>query len=381
MTINKMTEITARAADNLDLKILVDERFAYLQEVLNRRDSARIVINEFKEKIQPEQVMEDTNEQKTWEAIGQFYRNGGRYFEAIEVHSSLYEYMLLGQRRTGKRAHKGMPLCWLYDCFNILNYYSISKRYLMLTLIEDAIETKNHVNADNTGSYFRLIWHRGLPEDDFNNYANLAYKIYQSDPDNGMFPEWILPQLDQGWMTEFPSLLEGNMYYASRNYLEYLITKLGDPNGIYLEKIAGYLLFCMPGARINQRQRTNSTELDIVCCIDGLQNDFRSELGHYFVCECKDYKNAKVGYPIVAKFIRVLDSTKSRFGIIVSTTGITGKGKRKDAELEIIKVFQDRGVVIIDINLDDIKLVANGFNFINMMRSKYENIRLDKIEK
>ena len=38
----------------------------------------------------------------------------------------------------------------------------------------------------------------------------------------------------------------------------------------------------MPGCRTKRRQRSRSTDYDIVCSMDGFDVDFRSELGRYF---------------------------------------------------------------------------------------------------
>jgi hypothetical protein len=79
----------------------------------------------------------------------------------------------------------------------------------------------------------------------------------------------------------------------------------------------------------------------------------------------------------MAKFCRVLDSVKSRFGILFSKQGISGEGKRKFAALEQLKVFQDRGSVIVVVDYEDLQRLAAGANFISMLRSKYETVRLN----
>jgi len=121
---------------------------------------------------------------------------------------------------------------------------------------------------------------------------------------------------------------------------------------------------------------SGSTDFDIVCSMEGFEVDFRSELGRYFVCECKDWKKP-ANFAAMAKFCRVLDSTKSRFGILFSKRGISGERRTKDAEREQLKVFQDRGMVIVVISEDDLTRVANGQNFITLLRNKYEKVRLD----
>jgi hypothetical protein len=110
--------------------------------------------------------------------------------------------------------------------------------------------------------------------------------------------------------------------------------------------------------------------------MEGFEIDFRSEFGRYFVCECKDWSSA-ADFTVMAKFCRVLDSIKSRFGILFSKSGITGAGISEYAEREQLKVFQDRGMVIVVIDKDDLEKIAAGVNFIGMLREKYELVRLD----
>ena len=122
-----------------------------------------------------------------------------------------------------------------------------------------------------------------------------------------------------------------------------------------------------------------STDYDIVCSMEGFDVDFRSELGRYFVCECKDW-NKPADFTAMAKFCRVLDSVKSKFGIVFSREGISGAGATRYAEREQLKVFQDRGTVIVVIDEEDLKRVADGANFINILRKKYERVRLDLMD-
>ena len=110
--------------------------------------------------------------------------------------------------------------------------------------------------------------------------------------------------------------------------------------------------------------------------MEGPELDFRSELGRYFVCECKDW-DRPADFTTMAKFCRVLDSTKSRFGILFSRSGISGQKQTLYAAREQLKVFQDRGMVIVVIDFKDIERISAGENFINLLRTKYESVRLD----
>jgi len=78
-----------------------------------------------------------------------------------------------------------------------------------------------------------------------------------------------------------------------------------------------------------------------------------------------------------AKFGSVLDSVKARFGVLFSKEGVSGKGKNRDAEREQLKLFQRDGRAIVVVSFEDLERVAAGENFIAILRSKYEAVRLD----
>ena len=132
----------------------------------------------------------------------------------------------------------------------------------------------------------------------------------------------------------------------------------------------------IPGCRAYRRKRSESTDYDLVGSFEGPSLDFRSELGRYFVCECKDWKKP-ADFTTVAKLARVLDSVKSRFGILMSKKGISGAGDLRFAEREQLKVYADRGVAIVVITECDLERIAKGESFLGMLRNRYETIRLD----
>ena len=79
--------------------------------------------------------------------------------------------------------------------------------------------------------------------------------------------------------------------FANPHYVQYLLKQLGAPDGKALERLAAYLMSCMPGCRTRMRAPTGSSDHDVVCSMEGFEVDFRSELGRYFVCECKDWES------------------------------------------------------------------------------------------
>jgi hypothetical protein len=280
------------------------------------------------------------------------------------------------QNQSNTQTHKGMPLIWMRDFHLSLGHLVIAKRLAMLTLCEDAIRDHGKVNVKESGTYFRLAYEHGMSDKEIEKYIQNAYEIYQKFPNDSRYPEWILQKLDKDWMIEIPTTSELFIYTPNIQYVEYLFNSIGDKTGKTLEILSEYVLSVIPGFRTYSRQRTPSTDYDIVCNIEGAPIDFRSELGRYIICECKDWTK-KVDFTTIAKFCRILDSTKCKTGILFSREGISGSEKNKDAARELLKVFHDRDLVILVINLTDLQSLIYGKNIISILRKKYENVRLD----
>ncbi|HKZ55817.1 MAG TPA: hypothetical protein VJ123_10075 [Anaerolineales bacterium] len=308
--------------------------------------------------------------------IGLFYRNQGLWYDALLIYETMYRHFIQNQDGTGVRIHKGMPLVWMSDCYESIANAPLAKRYRMLTLCEDAIQLSGNLDPVETGSYFRLAWRHGLSHSEVNRYSTEAYAIATAHPEDALYPEYVLQELDTHWLVEVPSANDAALYVANTLYVNHLLTRLGDPTGKTLERLADYALSCIPGCRTARRRRSSSTDYDIICSLQGPVVDFREEVGRYFVCECKDWASP-ADFSAFAKFCRVLDSVKARFGVIFSREGITGATGTTDAYLEQIKVFQDRGLVIAVVDKADLEALARGANFVSILREKYERVRLE----
>jgi len=354
---------------------------ADLFSAISKRDGAFVMAERLPQVFKPSEVIHETSPaQRGWELAGLYFHRLARHHEALSIFRSLYHQLLLGQQETSQWAYKAVPLLWTGECYKHLGFPVHSKRYLMLSLCEEAVRHKGAIPPAESGNYFRLVWGSGVSHIAFERYSKSAYERFEPSGDQSWFPEWILQTLDQDWMTEFSSPSEATNYVANPVYARYLLDGLGESTGKRLEQLVEYLLACMPGCRIYRRIRSRSTDYDLICSVDGVEIDFRSEFGRYFVCECKDW-NGPADFTTMAKFCRVLDSVKSRFGILFSRQGVSGAQKSTGAAREQLKVFQDRGIVIIVINRKELEKVVTGTNFISLLRRKYESVRLDVREK
>jgi hypothetical protein len=369
--------------NKITLEELKENLPGYLCELLDRRNSAALLLEALPRvwepaSVSPEVGARKTLEQRLWELIGLYILKKVGPYEALAIFMALYDHMLLAQEEMGYRVQKGMPLVWISDCFLQVGFPYHAKRYLMLTLCEDSITSGGEIDPEKTGIYFRLVWRHGLPDYELQRYAKEMYEVWEQNPCDAVYPEWVLQEVDQDWITEYPRLNEASKYFVTKRYVRYLLSRLGEPTGQALERLGAYVLSCVPGFRATTRRRSRSTEYDIVCSVEGSGLDFRSEMGRYFVCECKDLERP-ADFSILAKFCRVLDSTKCRFGVLFSTSGISGEGRGTYAEREQVKIYQDRGLVIVVVNKVDLRKVAEGGNFVGLLRDKYEKVRLDLV--
>lgn len=366
-------------ADELNFSDLEAQLPKDIFGLLDERDITKL-LERLPQEYTPQEVAPKVGEQKTkplrlWELIGLKFLNSNRPYDSLAIFLRLYQHMLQAQMDSDYRTHKGMPLLWISECFRHVGFFLHAKRYLMLTLAEDAL-TYPVIDPNGIGTYFRLVWQHGLSGSEFFRYADEFRKLAAQAPIESRFPEWLLQRIDQRWMTEFPNIPEYSKYFITKEYARFLINQLGEPSGKILESLATYLLSAIPGFRAMSRCRSQSTDYDVVCAVEGIGIDYRAELGRYFVCECKDIKHS-IDFSIIAKFCRVLDSTKCKFGILFSPKGISGEGKGTYAEREQMKVYQDRGLVIVVLDREDLEIIANGGNLVTLLRDRYERVRLD----
>src|SRR5260370_25158405 len=135
------------------------------------------------------------------------------------------------------------------ECYAALGCIAISQRYLMLTLIEDAIEDRGEISPTERGSYFRLVWRGWLSDAELKRYASTIFRLYETSPGAALYPEWVLQQLDRVWITRAPTPQEAGVFASNPRYIAHLIRRLGDPSGKALEALADYLMSSMPGCR------------------------------------------------------------------------------------------------------------------------------------
>lgn len=354
------------------LREIPNKYHSYFSDVEGEDKALNELRNDY---FNPQNRHEKAENKRVWECVALFFFNSNKTFQAITIIKELYWSILKYQITENKYIHKGLPLVWLYEFYRQVNYIWISKKYMYLTCVEDSIREKG-VFDRKAGVYFRLNHHFGMSNEEINKLGQSLYKIYEDNKQTIVYPEYYLQIYGDSWKTSLTSAEEQSVWDLNPFYFKALLDNIGTGTGESLENLAEYLMMCLPGARVKKRVKTHSTDIDVLCVIDGHFYDFRSELGRYIICECKNWKK-KANFTTVAKFMRVLDTAKCKTGVLFSKNGISGKSKRNNAEIEIIKYFQDREKIVIVISEDDLKDIATGVSFLTILRNKYENIKFD----
>ena len=75
-----------------------------------------------------------------------------RFFEALSIYAAMYAKLMEMQEQARERIHKGIPLVRTSEIHARMGHPLLAKRYVMLTLCEDAMNWKGNINIESTGS-------------------------------------------------------------------------------------------------------------------------------------------------------------------------------------------------------------------------------------
>jgi hypothetical protein len=289
----------------------------------------------------------------------------------------LYIIICEEQINNAKAIHKGREL---YN-EGLINYHHGKKqlgiRLITLALIEDILH--GDVKIAKTSLAYRF-----LASNVYNEYTanyiceRLTNRISKMHNDI-MFPEEVLNAEDH--IEVIPGFASEYFIYNPVQYKLLLnqLQKNDDKTGRNLEVLIQHLFSSIIGLQfMTDRLRTSSSELDLIYRIPDSNHPLFEAFGHYIIIECKDWSKP-IGAAVIRSYVGELQSLSVRGGIIVSREGITGSSSEEfiNARLEIAKAYHRHGVTIPVLDLNDLKLIDDGFNLITILYKKYEEVRFD----
>lgn len=147
--------------------------------------------------------------------------------------------------------------------------------------------------------------------------------------------------------------------------------------GKVLEQIAACLFFSgMSLFEVALNCRTSTNEIDLLvnwsdsAVLLGIDRLYEY-MGRNFLCECKNYEGG-VGVTYVGKFYSLVKVNKCKFGLMVTTSKLKGRGKWDSSKGLIKKLALSEGIYIIDINWDDLtRIYKKETCILKIIKDKY----------
>ena len=354
------------------LKALPEE----LTILLNFPDGARLSSQWLNQKYRKEDFYKSDGEAVfSWDIVGMWFATQNRFHEALSIHLELYSLLCAAQ--SGHRwIHKGQPLVRIRDWHLRLGHPWHEERYLLLTLIEDAIATKGSIDPATFGSYHRFRWEHGRSDAEFNDIAKQSWENFCDNPDLHEFPEEILDRLGSNLSRRAAASAEADLYEINIEYASALLKRAAQKDWRALERLAAYELSCIAGFGVERQKQTSASIFDVLIRIRGQYVDFRKELGIYVIGECKDWEKP-VGTESIAYLAQNLTFHECTAGILFSWSGISGSDDMKFAALTVLRAYHHMGRFILVLDNKDFEQVALGRPLQEVLREKYEEVRFD----
>lgn len=318
-----------------------------------------------------------------WNRVGEEFLRMHMHFEAITVFQSFLDCTYRLQEEHEERIHKGTPLQYLGIVYRKISQFEQSRKYHILAFVEDVINSRANITADNiVVSPASIVLRRTFRMRDSELISLQKFILEKSKPDETpLYPEDLLI----GWIAEneknqkmlIARSKEESLYKVNLSYLQGLTKKaLEDKTGETLEALALYLFSCVDGFEPIPRKTTDAFHFDLVIRNLVDNHSLLGALGQYIGVECKNISKT-VSAQQLNHFIHKLRLHDMGCGLIFTNQAISGvKFKNRLYGRQIlVKTFNRDGIVIFDITKSDLDGLSMGDNLLSLLLRKYENIR------
>lgn len=155
-----------------------------------------------------------------------------------------------------------------------------------------------------------------------------------------------------------------------------------EEKGKALESAVSFLLGNISIFKVNRNLFTSTNEMDQLITLTYKGEKFREHIdirGEFFLSECKNYAT-NIGVTWVGKFYSLL-TCHCNLGIIFSYYGLSGDGWKDGVgltkKLFLAKEDHSKKVYILDFNMKDLKLISQGYSFIELLNAKMTALKSD----
>lgn len=322
-----------------------------------------------------------------WVQAARLYSNlAGSAHEGTAILHRTYECMLEfeatleGRKVSNLPAGTGTVLWWLGTLYQADNFQRTSERYYTLALCSDIIGENSVENMQKKlGAYPALRTRHRHSETKLTQWTEEAMakqgELIKALNPNTWIPENLLTHVESSLIYEPPSMPEARAYPINKFFLRRLLDQAEERDGKHatqignsLEMLGKYLFQCMPGAT-TQKKITDTGVPDILVRTIDPPPGFRSTLGEYFLCECKNEKSP-TDVQSASQILDALMETNCAFGVLLTLNGTTANADNR------IKIAHIRGVTtIITLTKEDVTSLIDGEQLVGILQEKYEKLR------
>src|SRR3989337_288171 len=272
-----------------------------------------------------------------YHAAHNWFKKNGLYYASEKLLLDWWNYLGLIQLKTPiKHIYRAEAAFLLTDLYWTMGEKGIALRWAMYMQVDDILH--EHISGGGAGKQ-TLTTKLGMSSSAFNQLNEIAQKCLR---ETNKSSDWSHPS---GFAEEIICrFARSNMGFSlavagserempvSQGYYQSLLNLMGkaksnSAKGKALENIAFYLVLLLPGCipRKNVLAERRLFETDIlVQNLNPTPNVLTDMLGRQFIIECKNQQRganvSQIGYCLYR-----MKLTHTRFGIIFSKSGITGR--------------------------------------------------------
>lgn len=160
------------------------------------------------------------------------------------------------------------------------------------------------------------------------------------------------------------------------NLVSQIYAGVGTP-GQLLELLAVYIVSTLPGLEVINLGLVAGGQVDVLVRNTAPLGQPLRWLDDYLLVECKDW-DYRIPEKEFGHFLTKMVLNKAKRGLIISRRGLSGGPGYAYASRDQKIAYSQSEVVVLDITLDEIAVLSNASDLLELLQSKYEELRFNK---
>lgn len=344
--------------------------------------------------------IESLKSYQLWHDCLEYYVQSNRLDDALLFCKRLYTELFKFQNENQRAIHCGDCFWQMSMLYDALNQRWYAQMYRMLGICQDSLYhfENGELQPDFKDFGASRIWLKEVvqigDDSDFIKLFELLVALHtnlpnccQRWPEMHML-ECVHTKRQDVSLTKLRKLfvansLEESLPTSSPALIPLLLSAVDkgrtrQEKGEMLERLVRFLFLEIPGCELRPKT-SRTTQLDGIGFFRGKLSDARSELGRYFIVECKATEKP-MGVAALHKLESDVRLRRMRLAIAVSLAGFSGqKGKKREPSREVQrKAYEHGGVAMLFLDRWDLMRLANEqqLRLTDLLDEKFHEINL-----